>query len=72
MSMAETALSAQIEDRKEGRKAERRGQFFAFVCVLAVLATGLILTTVGREPAGVSISAFGLAAMVYGFVRGRG
>lgn len=72
MLMAEKAQSADIDDRHEMRRAERRGQYFAFVCVLAVLATGLVLTAVGREVVGSSIAVSSLAAMVYAFVRGRG
>ena len=72
MLMAEKAQAAQIDDRQEGRRAERWGQFFAFVCVLAVLSTGIVLAAVGQATAGLSFSGFGLAAMVYAFVRGRG
>ena len=72
MVMAETAQAALISDRQESRRAERRGQFFAFICVLATLVTGIILAVVGREILGFSFSGVGLAAMVYAFVRGRG
>ena len=60
-----------MADRREGRKAERRGQYFAFVCVLAILVSGLAFATVGQESVGISFSGFGLAAMTYAFVRGR-
>lgn len=72
MSMAETTLSAQIEDRQESRRAERRGQVLAFVCVLSVLATGFLLAALSQGTASLTVSVFGLAAMVYAFVRGRG
>ena len=67
--MAETAQGATIADRKEGRKAERRGQVFAFICVLAVLASGIALALLGQEITGSILSAVGLAAMVYAFAR---
>lgn len=68
MVMAETTQGAIIADRREGRKAERRGQVFAFICVLAVLATGIVLALLGQEVTGSILSAVGLTAMVYAFV----
>ena len=72
MSLSDKAQTAQIEDRREGRRAERRGQYFAFVCVLAVPLTGIGFAAVGGTAAGLSFSGFGLAAVVIAFVRGRG
>ena len=72
MVMTETAQAAIIEDRRDGRRAERRGQHFAFVCVLAILLTGIVFVAVGETTAGLSISGVGMAAVVLAFVRGRG
>lgn len=72
MVMSENAQAASIEDRREERRAERRGQIFAFLCVIAVLSTGIVLAGVGETTVGLSFSGVGLAAMVYAFVRGRG
>ena len=71
MVMSEKAQAAEIEDRQEGRRAERRGQIFAFMCVLAVLSTGIVLAAAGQAAAGLGLTSFGLATMVYAFVRGR-
>ena len=72
MVMAEKTQDALICDRREGRRAEQRGQYLAFICLLAVLATGIILAVVGREILGTGLSGACLAAMVYTFVHGRG
>lgn len=72
MVMAERAQLARIDDQKEARRGERRGQYLAFVCVLAVLSTGFLVAAAGQEITGGTVSVFGLAAMVYAFVRGRG
>jgi uncharacterized membrane protein len=71
MVMAETHQEAVIADRREDRRAERRGQYLAFVIVLAVLATGVVLAFVGQEILGTGLSGACLVAMVYAFVRGR-
>ncbi len=71
MVMSERAQAAPIEGHREGRRAERRGQFFAFVCVLAVLSTGIVLAVTGQSVTGFGLTSFSLATMVYAFVRGR-
>ena len=72
MSMAERGQTAMIADRAEQRRAERRAQIFAFICVLAILGTGIVLMAIGRVVAGLLLSCPGLAAVVYAFVRARG
>ena len=71
MTMAETGQAAMIADRKEQRRAERRAQIFAFICVLAILGTGIVLMVIGQVVAGLLLSCPGLAAVVYAFVRVR-
>lgn len=71
MAMAETYQEAVIADRREHRRAERRGQYLAFICVLAILLTGIVLALSDQEILGTSLSGACLAALVYAFVRGR-
>ena len=71
MTMAERGQTAMISDRQEQRRAERRGQIFAFLCVLAILGTGIALMAIGQVLAGLLLSAPGLAAVVIAFVRVR-
>lgn len=71
MAMAETHQEAVIADRREHRSAERRGQYLAFICVLAILLTGIVLSLSDQEILGTSLSGACLAALVYAFVRGR-
>ena len=71
MVMSERAQAALIEGHREGRRAEQRGQFFAFICVLAVLSTGIVLAVTGQSVTGFGLTSFSLATMVYAFVRGR-
>ena len=71
MTMAEMGQTAMIADRQEQRRAERRGQIFAFLCVLAILGTGIVLMAIGQVLAGLLLSVPGLAAVVIAFVRVR-
>lgn len=71
MAMAEKQQDAIITDRQEQRQADRRAQMFAFVSVLAILATGMTLMAIGQVLAGLLLSSPGLAAVVYAFIRSR-
>lgn len=72
MAMAEKAQAAMIADGENQRKAERRAQIFAFICVLSILGTGIVLMVIGQVVAGLLLSCPGLAAVVYAFLRSRG
>lgn len=72
MAMAERSQAATIADQEAQRRTERLSQFFAFICVLAILGTGITLMVVGQVLAGLLLSSPGLAAVVYAFVRSRG
>ena len=71
MAMAEKRQDAVIADRQEDRRAERRGQNYSLVFVLAVLAVGAVGMVVGQPILGSSVTILCLASVVYAFVRGR-
>ena len=71
MAMAEKQQDAIIADRREQRQAERRAQMFAFISVLAILSTGIVLMAIGQVLVGLLLSSPGLAAVVLAFIRSR-
>ena len=70
MVMAEKWQDAIIADRQQSRRAERRGQAYAAICVLAILAVAVVGVVAGQW-IGSGVSIICLAAVVYAFVRGR-
>lgn len=67
------ALTAQIDDVKDERRAEQRGQWFAFLVVIAILLASGYMTHAGFANAGAWLAGATLAACAAVFItRKRG
>lgn len=72
MAMAEKGQDAMIADRREGRRAERRGQNYALIFLLAVLAVSIAAIVAGQPILGSSVTILCLVSAAIAFIRGRG
>ena len=78
MDLAETNLGvfnrrhdAAIADRQAGRQAERRGQYFALIFLMGILALGGAGIAAGQAVLGSSLTLLSVATVCYVLIRGR-
>ncbi|MBM4031486.1 MAG: DUF2335 domain-containing protein [Planctomycetes bacterium] len=71
MDMDRKALDAQAQDQQAARTQFRRGQNYAFVLSLFLIACGTAIIVLGHDEAGAGIIVANLVGLVLAFIWGR-